>query len=304
MRSADSTLAKTAGPGLHAYCVTGSGRSGGEADDSRKIARAPDGRGIPAGGGGRRAGDDAIRGVGEGPVQTLALGPIVLWIERLDAPPSPSVESLRRHHEVVETACSHGPCLPLRFGSWFTAESRLREAFEARKAVLAEGLRRVAGCREFAVRILSGGPSDSADARDGDPGWAERPADPPPQAPQHPGGRAPSGEPAPATAGAAGPAVGPGTRHLLGLAGREAGLRKRARRAEALSRELEIRLEGHLRAVHWEPLEPPGGIAAIAHLVAEESIPEYREGVDGWIREREDLRVVRAGPWPPYSFTP
>ena len=40
-----------------------------------------------------------------------------------------------------------------------------------------------------------------------------------------------------------------------------------------------------------------------AHLVERGRVAEYRERVNSLGRERNDLRFLTSGAWPPYSFT-
>jgi hypothetical protein len=52
-----------------------------------------------------------------------------------------------------------------------------------------------------------------------------------------------------------------------------------------------------------DPFPSPHGLAAASHLVARERAPEYEEGVERFVAARTELRFLRTGPWPAWSFS-
>lgn len=206
------------------------------------------------------------------PVGILSLPPLHLWIQPLPQAPTRSQASVLVHHRVVHAAWrSASSVAPMRFGQWFRDREALLAAVRPRIEALTGALERLRGTGENAVRLV--GPEGET---------APHPASE--------GGTAPEG-------------AGPGRTHLETLA-----LRERARRArEAEAREL----AGALAAAvgPWtldervEPLEA-GGLVSVAHLVRRSDEAGYAAAVDAFASAHPALRVVRGGPWPPYSFVP
>lgn len=111
----------------------------------------------------------AVRGVADGEVSALATGGLVAWVSPADAAPKPSLEEVRRHNEVVESACAEQTALPVRFGQWFPDREALDALVLERRDALAAALRRVAGAMEMGVRVVdpavSAGPPDRTTGR-------------------------------------------------------------------------------------------------------------------------------------------
>ena len=74
-------------------------------------------------------------------------------------------------------------------------------------------------------------------------------------------------------------------------------------RAEGVAAALASRLEGLSRESSVQ-VNPKGSLVVrAAHLIGRGREEEYRERVRALGREREDLRLMASGPWPPYSFS-
>ncbi|MBW3535659.1 MAG: GvpL/GvpF family gas vesicle protein [Gemmatimonadetes bacterium] len=215
---------------------------------------------------GARAPGPALAGYGGEPIQAISLSPLVLWIQPLRTPPPRTADSVLTHHRVVEEAWRTASALaPMRFGQWFRDREALAEALEPRLEALAAGLERVRGAGEHAVRIAE----------------AER---------------APTG-----AAAEAPEADTPGRAHMEALARRERRWLERAARGRELAEDLAARLGALVRDQRVEPLRE-GGMVSVAHLVERTAEEAYADAVDRFAAERRSLRVVRGGPWPPYSF--
>jgi hypothetical protein len=173
---------------------------------------------------------------------------------------------VRAHHAIVADAWSRFPAvLPVRFGEWFATREELMAAVEPKVGEYESALTRVAGTGEFSIRIL-------------DPALAE----------------------------AAGPEASTATRGTAYL--RAALERTRARaRAEARGRSVAAQLREALgsliREERIEPLPSPHGLVTVAHLIARERETEYEAAAARFVESAPDLRFLRTGPWPPWSFT-
>lgn len=229
--------------GLHPYCV------------------------VPAG----AEPDGGVRGLEGAPVMTVAAGDLWVWASELEARPEAEVEALRIHDRVVRGAVAGDRVpLPVRFGAWFGSRGELAERIRDRADTYRDGLERVLGTREFAVRILENGPTDKE-------------AEPP----------SPSGE-----------EERPGTEYLEVVARRHAAHRRREERADRVLEALRQAVENVARDERVERSSSERGLLGVAHLVRTSDSDEYLGSVEDFRRAHRRLRVIATGPWVPYSFAP
>lgn len=229
--------------GLHPYCV------------------------VPAG----ARPDGGVRGLDGAPIGTVEAGGLWVWVSELEVRPEAELEALRIHDRVGRAAVAGDRVpLPVRFGAWFGSREELTERIRDRADAYREALERVAGTREFAVRILENGPADSAADSPDPPGEGER----------------------------------PGTRYLEMVARRRAAGRRREERADRALEALRAAVGDVVRDEKVERPAPERGLLAVAHLVRTADSDEYSGSVDGFRRAHPRLRVVATGPWVPYSFAP
>lgn len=207
---------------------------------------------------------EPLRGIEGAPVRATAAAGFAAWVSDLERAPSATLERIRAHNAVIETAAADVTPLPLRFGQWFESEAALEASLQERRDGLRDALRRVAGAMEFGVRVVDPA-SDTA----------RRPAEP--------GDRS------------------SGTAYLEGLVRRERRAEEERRRGAALARELEAWLEGRVRETRARPAGSEG-LVAIAHLVDRHDTREYRLRVGEFPERHPELRFVFSGPWPPYGF--
>lgn len=217
----------------------------------------------------RRPPPDLV-GLEDRAVRRLTSGPVALWVSELDARPSPSLERIRRHNEVVEAAMTESDSpVPMRFGQWFASRTELLEEVGERRESYARALESFRGAVELGVRVVD---PARAPARDS-PGTAD-----------------------------------PGRAYDTGREYMEELRRSHAeeRSAEEAGRRVAEELAEHLgpvaRRQRVETLPPEEGLVSLAHLVAREDEERYRRKVAGFGRRRSDLRLRVSGPWPPYSF--
>ena len=205
-----------------------------------------------------------IARLAEPPLEGLNYPPLSLWIRPAAPPRAPSLEEVRAHHRIVEAAwTAHPAVLPVRFGQWFESVEALTAAMGAKVDSYVAALERVRGAGEFSVRIL----------------------DPAARAPEPEGG-----------------AVS-GTEYLRAAA-------ERARRRSALDErgraeagKLREALPGLVKDERVEPFASPHGLTTVTHLVARAAEDEYERAADAYAASRPELRFLRTGPWPAWTFT-
>ncbi len=199
-------------------------------------------------------------------VEARGLGPFGCWLSPLDAVPTPSIDAVRRHNDIVEHAMAAGDTpLPLRFGQCFGSLEALDAAFDEREERLSAALAAVAGCAEYGIQVL-------------DPARERIPA-----------------------ASAAAPA-GSGREYLRMLAVRQAAERAIDSRGRELAAEIRAQVGAAVEGERIEALQTTHGIVRLVHLVHHDAGGRYLEGLDVVRARLPELRFLVSGPWPPYSF--
>lgn len=217
----------------------------------------------------------SLRGLEERPVRSLPVAGVRVWASELGTAPEPDADTLRIHDRVIRSATEGADSvLPIRFGGWAPSREALDDRVRPREEEYRAALRRLAGSREFGVRIL-----DPAEGGSSDEPVPERP---------------PSGN----------GSAGPGRAYLEAVARRRAARRRRSGRADEALEALREAVEGRARDERVERPPADRGLVAVAHLVDEAEMGRYRRAVEGFGRSRPDLRTVLTGPWAPYSFAP
>jgi hypothetical protein len=178
------------------------------------------------------------------------------------------------HERVVQRVLRYVTPLPFRFGTLVTAH-RLEEYLAGNRAQLLQGLERVRGSVEMSVKIIW---DTEAVRREGFKAESR------------------SGE-------KGGRALGKGAAYLAArrkaILGDEA-LKERAEELSAwlIERIGEAASETDVRVRPREAL-----VVRAAFLVGRERLQEYQTRMEEARREREGLRFLTSGPWPPYSFS-
>jgi hypothetical protein len=172
---------------------------------------------------------------------------------------------VRAHHRIIEAAwTAHPAVLPVRIGQWFSTVDELSSAVRPKVAAYAAALEHVRGAGEFSIRIL-------------DPAVRE-----------------------PETGGT----EGSGTAYLRAAAERARHRSDLDTRGREVAGELRAALGTLVKDERTEPLHSPHGLAEVAHLVERTSERDYERAAVAFAEGRPELRFLRTGPWPAWTFTP
>jgi hypothetical protein len=221
--------------GLHLYCI------------------APAGHRPPAG----------LAGVDGAGVAGVEAGRLVAWVSDAAERTNPTLDRVRAHHAVVESAQSDDLVpLPVRFGQWFRDAAPLEAALRDRETEHLSRLEALRGTAEFGLRIAGPARRAARDVRDRS-----------------------------AASGAA---------YLRAAARRVAEEREEA---ALLRPGLDDAREAVRDLVREELTdETAPGLAGLLHLVPRAHWGSYRARLGELQARHPDLRFMISGPWPPYSF--
>lgn len=217
---------------------------------------------------------EGATGVGGSPLMLVRRGALAVLVSEFEGDAVPATrENVAEHNRVNALALARSTPLPFRFGT-LVEDSRLAAYVAKQEASLVAALGRVRGCVEMGAKVIwDAGVQGAAGAED-DEGEA--------------GG---------------GQSAGAGTAFLLAKRREVLGEEALRSRAEGVAAALASRLEGLARESSVQ-VNPKGSLVVrAAHLIERGREEEYRERVRALGREREDLRLMASGPWPPYSFS-
>jgi gas vesicle protein GvpL/GvpF len=184
-------------------------------------------------------------------------------------------ENVLAHDRVIRSALAAGATLPFRFGM-VVSRSQLDSFIAARRASLLSQLERVRGSVEMSVKIIWDAQTVKRAARE--------------MADDIKGaGRA--------------SAAGPGADFLLAKRREILGDNALKREAERIAAWLGETLGGSVRETILRMLPSETMALTASHLVEQVRMDEYRQRLSQAISERDDLRFLTSGAWPPYSFS-
>ncbi|HEV2862767.1 MAG TPA: GvpL/GvpF family gas vesicle protein [Pyrinomonadaceae bacterium] len=217
---------------------------------------------------------EGATGVGGSPLMLVRRGAFAVVVSEFEGDAVPaSRENVTEHNRVNALALARSTPLPFRFGT-LVEDARLGAYLAKQEATLVAALGRVRGCVEMGAKVIWDAGGRAAGAVEEDEGEA--------------------GE---------SPAAGAGTAFLLAKRREVLGEEALRSRAEGVAAALASRLEGLARESSVQ-VNPKGSLVVrAAHLIERGREEEYRERVRALGREREDLRLMASGPWPPYSFS-
>ena len=184
-------------------------------------------------------------------------------------------ENVLAHERVIDRVMLETTPLPFRFGAVVTIE-RLQNYIESNEARLQALLDRVRGAVEMSVKII----------------WDKGAA-----------GNQSAETTLQETESKDVASTSPGLAFLLAKQRKMAGERELKGRAEEIASWLDRGVAGLTRdkALSVQPAERI--VVSAAFLVERERVAEYRERMNALGRERNELRFLTSGAWPPYSFT-
>lgn len=189
--------------------------------------------------------------------------PLTLWIRGAPHSPAPSLEEVRAHHRIVAAAWSAFPAV---------LPVRFGQWFATVGELRAAVDPKVATYAEALERVRGAG---EFSVRIVDPALEEPPE----------------------------PEAGSGTEYLRAAAARARHRSAAEARGREIAADLGRALGPLVRAERVDPAPGPHGLAAVSHLVARAAEAEYGAAVDRFAATRPDLRFLRTGPWPAWSFT-
>ncbi len=188
-------------------------------------------------------------------------------------------ENVLAHERVIDRVMQVTTPLPFRFGAAVTVE-QLRSYVESNEARLQALLDRVRGAVEMSVKII----------------WDK-------DAVGNQSAETTSQETGPKADASVSEIPGPGLAFLLAKQREMAVERGLKNRAEEIAFWLDQGVAGLVRdkAVSVQPADRI--VVSARFLVERERVAEYRERINALGRERNELRFLTSGTWPPYSFT-
>lgn len=225
---------------------------------------------------------DELAGVAGAPVRVDDVDGLHAWYSEPESLPDMSADAVARHHRVVEAAWDTAiSCVPARYGQSFRDADALRAELRARIHDLLRSLAALEETAEMGLRVFptTGSAADEAAGLVGGDDAAE-----------------------PTTESGTASGTGPGRAYLERLLGADRTRRARAERSRILADDVVGPLAQFVLASKRDTDGSETGGVALAHLVPRGSIQEYRDTIAGVVRERDDVRIVVEGPWPPYSF--
>ena len=210
------------------------------------------------------------------PLRWIQSGALGLWATEWSGDATLARADAFAHHDLVAALCDAGPCLPVRFGTWFANEEVARRSVGEGEARFAAAVDRLADRQEVAVTLL----------------WRDAVA---------------AVLPAPASRTPAEPPSGnlprPGRSFLDRKRAVHAPGEERRQTAEALAARLTAELAVDQADVRQETC-PSGEVALSLSLLARrDEAGALKARATTAVAELPDVRGVVSGPWPPYSFT-
>jgi hypothetical protein len=208
-------------------------------------------------------------GIAGATVEAVYCDSLACWITRHDARPPATVDSVRAHNAVVMAAMSPRVTpVPLRFGQWLPDAAAVCGSIGKDAPHWLDLLHRFAGHAEYGVRIARAGHEDEPHtARDVHPGREHT-----------------------------------GKEYMALLARRHAATAEWKAAAARIAADLLAITDA---AVSDSRIELPARVdemVSLALLIPAARAAHYSAALDRFRSQRQDLRFLCTGPWPPYSF--
>ncbi len=216
----------------------------------------------------------SVEGMGEAVPRVVELGDIKAVVSDVQMHRvKVTKENVLAHERVIDYVMAQTTPLPFRFGS-VVQPAELQAYIASNEARLRALLDRVRGAVEMSVKIIW----------DREAVGGERTVTEPDELNKREG-------------------AGPGLSFLLAKQKQMAGEQELKTKAGEIGAWLDTGV-GHLVREKVVTLNPADALVVrAAHLVERGWVAEYRERVNSLSRERNDLRFLTSGAWPPYSFS-
>lgn len=230
-------------------------------------------------------------GLEEAEVQLVTCGEIAAVVGTLDeAKVAPTPTNLWRHEAVVESLMGEWAVLPMRFGTVFADEARVRASLETRYSEFVASLRRVRGRVELALRVMWD--DDGARSKSSAVSVCTKV-----------GKRSLLGRvPILGRRWIAKGTKGNGRAYLMARLEEERRTQAWRQRAETLAERIDARLlilaEDSTRCL----LLTPRLLLTGAYLIRDRQVPAFQRQMEMLQSEYPRIRFLCTGPWPPYSF--
>lgn len=218
------------------------------------------------------AGIDALphtlHGIGGAEVRLLKARDFSLLVSSFPGDTVPvNRENVLAHSAVARTLLEQTTPLPFRFGVLVT-EDQLESFVAARYDALKERLDVVDGCVEMSVKVISSTTDGNDELDELNSGLEDK----------------------------------PGTAFLLEKRRELLGGEARAAEAKQLASWLQAQLGELVKTTHINTNVTDKLLLATSHLVERGVLEQYRARLKEVRLERQDLKIMVSGPWPPYSF--
>jgi hypothetical protein len=242
---------------------------------------------------------EGINGVDGACVRLLKLGRLAAVVSQSEEEPvAVTDENVLAHNRVNAAALKVSTPLPFRFGTR-AARERLAEYASSNEAALLAGLARVRGCVEMSVKIMEKTAVKSQESEvispmsEADGEGVLKSSDM----------VAPSESLGNVEGSGALSVGGRGTAFLLAKRRELMGEEGSRLRAEELATWLDASVSGVARETEVRVNPSEAIVVRAAHLIERERVGAYRKLLRSLGAERNGLRFLTSGPWPPYSFT-
>jgi gas vesicle protein GvpL/GvpF len=233
-----------------------------------------------------------VRGVGEGPVRTVAAAGLTAVAEDVGLAEF-GEEALRRnledldwldataraHHRVIDAIAQQGPLVPMRLATVYSDDANVAAMLAEREADFRSALRRISGRQEWGVKA-----------------YADR----------QPGA---GGDDSGATTGPSSPGTGAGAAYLRRRRDQLAAQKNARRETLASAETIHAELSRYAAGARLHPPQAPqltGSKAPMvlnaAYLLDTGREEDFAAAVAALVGQHPGLRLELTGPWPPYSF--
>jgi hypothetical protein len=234
---------------------------------------------------------DQIRGVGGGPIRTIASAGLTAVIENVTLAAF-GEDALRRnledldwleataraHHRVIDAVAQLAPLVPMRLATVYSSDESIAAMLAERGTDFRAALTRISGRNEWGAKVYAARPSEPGGATAG-------------------------------TAESASPGAGVGAAYLQRRRDQLASQQSARRDAMVSAEIVHAELSRHAAEARLHPPQAPqltGSKAPMilnaSYLLDDERGADFAAAVAALAKQQPGVRLELTGPWPPYSF--